>query len=936
MKNIEDLVSPLVQSQFPAFYNEEGPLFIEFVKSYYKWLETTGQQAYYARNLIEYRDVDKTVDEFIVHFKETYLKDLPLSSKADERLLIRNILDLYQNKGNEQSVKLAMRALFNQDSNVYLPGQDVLKSSDGTWVKPRYLEVTVSSRNKSFVNKEIVGASTGAKAFCESVVKKRINGKFIDVLFLSNVRGNFSYGELIVETANTSFDKAPTVSGSLTSLSVLNGGQDFSVGDEFKVISENGKNAKAIVTSISSETGRVNFKINEGGFGYSNTADVYISDKVLRYNSLTNSNTSITSFSKLENVSQQLMTVGFTSAVNAQYFTPDTILFAQGNSSVANATAGIVAVTLVSNTSGTVKVSNLSGNIVASNLVFKASLIDLVYDSSSNVSLFTANSVIEAVNATSSANALILSATTTNATHGSLLLRPISGNVYSTNASFRLASNTATIAAVNTYTSNLYFTAVVANNSNITANGIVVGSNSTHLGLDSVLNTFYPNTIFSYVIGSTSNSYAYFDFVSSGTGANFEVGSLDNEETVLLTPDQLSANNTGSIPFMDINLDLSPNNANAAGYGFVKFPGASINTTILDAIRYESRVIGTISALTSINPGTDYNINPFVLVYEPNVAGYNRKDFTISINNSTKLFAVGEIVKQTSNAAAVLLNVTNFSGTAANGSSTSSFEASEYVYQSNGTSNIATGFVHSSGITGGTGSVKLYNITGTFQNTNTNGYQLQTLTTNATANIVLVNTAVTITTTAIGQVKEGSNSSVLNVKRLSFENTFYNGNTIIGSATGASATIGSVVEDFGSLAIGENADINANVQVANAVVSTVNVLDSGFGYINSENVLLEKEGSPYIVTAQTKLSRQGVGEGYFSSTRGFLSDDKRIFDSDYYQEYSYEIQSKVPFTKYSEILKKIIHVSGTRMFGKVVLSSSVDVSANVSSKVVIS
>ena len=94
MKNIEDLVSPLIQSQFPAFYNEEGPLFIEFVKSYYKWLETTNQQAYFSRNLIEYRDIDKTVDDFIVHFKETFLKDLPLSTKCDERLFIKNILEL--------------------------------------------------------------------------------------------------------------------------------------------------------------------------------------------------------------------------------------------------------------------------------------------------------------------------------------------------------------------------------------------------------------------------------------------------------------------------------------------------------------------------------------------------------------------------------------------------------------------------------------------------------------------------------------------------------------------------------------------------------------------------------------------------------------------------------------------------------------------------
>jgi hypothetical protein len=936
MKNIEDLVSPLIQSQFPAFYNEEGPLFIEFVKSYYKWLETTGQQAYYSRNLIEYRDIDKTVDQFIVHFKETFLKDLPLSVQADERMFIRNILDLYQNKGNEQSVKLAMRALFNQDSAVYLPGQDILKSSDGTWTKPKYLEVTVSPRNTSFVNKEVVGVSTGAKAFCESVVKKRVNGKFIDVLFLSNVRGDFLYGEQVVETSNTNTINAPSVTGSLTTLDVLNGGQDFAVGDEFKVVSDNGKNAKAIVTSISSATGRVNFKIIDGGFGFSNTASVYISDKVLRYNTLTNSNTQITAFGRFENVSQQVMRVGFTSAVNAQYFAANTILFAQGNSSVANATAGIVSVTLVSNAVGTVRVNNISGNIVASNLVFKASLVDLVYNTSSNISLFTANSVIEAINATSSANALILSVSTANTTRGSLLLRPISGNVAATNTSFRLASNNATIATVNTYTSNLSFTAVVANNADITASGKLIGSNATHMGLDSVLNTFYPSSIFSYVVGSTSNSYANIDFVSSGTDATFQVGSLDNDETVLLTPDLLSSNNTGSIPFLDINLDLSPNNANATGYGFVKYPGADINTTLLNALRYNSTVIGTVASLTSINPGTDYNINPFVLVYEPDVAGYKRKDFSITISSPTKLFSVGEIVKQTSNSAAVQLNVTNFSGTAANGSPTSSFEASEYVYQSNGTSNIATGFVYSSGITGGSGTVKLYSSTGSFQNTNTNGYQLRTLTTNATANVVLVNTAVTIATTAVGQVKEGSNNSVLLVKRLSFENTFYPSNTIIGTTTGALATIASVTEQASSLPIGENADINANVQVANAVVSGVTVLDSGFGYINGENVSLEKEGSPYIVTAQTNLNKQGVGEGYFSTTRGFASSDKKILDSDYYQEYSYEIQSKVPFTKYSEVLKKIIHVAGTRMFGKVILSSDIDVSANASSKIVIS
>jgi hypothetical protein len=149
------------------------------------------------------------------------------------------------------------------------------------------------------------------------------------------------------------------------------------------------------------------------------------------------------------------------------------------------------------------------------------------------------------------------------------------------------------------------------------------------------------------------------------------------------------------------------------------------------------------------------------------------------------------------------------------------------------------------------------------------------------------------------------------------------------------ATIANVIIDETTIPIGQNSIVEANVQVANAVVSGVSVLDSGFGYLDGENVSLQKEGSPYIVTAQTNLNKQGIGEGYYSSSRGFLSSDKKIQDSNYYQEYSYEIQSKVPFVKYSEILKKIIHVAGTKMFGKVVIDTTVDVSANASSKIVI-
>jgi hypothetical protein len=65
------------------------------------------------------------------------------------------------------------------------------------------------------------------------------------------------------------------------------------------------------------------------------------------------------------------------------------------------------------------------------------------------------------------------------------------------------------------------------------------------------------------------------------------------------------------------------------------------------------------------------------------------------------------------------------------------------------------------------------------------------------------------------------------------------------------------------------------------------------------------------------LEKQGVGSGYYASTGSFLDADKKLHDNDYYQEYSYEVETKVPFDMYVDVLKTITHVAGTKIFGAV-------------------
>lgn len=74
---INDKISVFVKDQFPDFYKEDGVMFIKFVEAYYEYLEQQGKSLDYARNLIEYRDIDETTSEFLDEFKKTFLSGLP-------------------------------------------------------------------------------------------------------------------------------------------------------------------------------------------------------------------------------------------------------------------------------------------------------------------------------------------------------------------------------------------------------------------------------------------------------------------------------------------------------------------------------------------------------------------------------------------------------------------------------------------------------------------------------------------------------------------------------------------------------------------------------------------------------------------------------------------------------------------------------------------
>ena len=295
MSVIEKKISNLIPFQFPTFYNDYGPTFIAFMQAYYAWLEETGNPAYYGRRQLESFDIDETLDEFLEHFQKKYLYGIPFDVIINKRSLIKHVLDAYRSKGSVQCFKLLFRLIYNEDVEVYLPGNDLIRPSDGTWIQPRYLEISDSIYNANLVGKTIFGISSESEAVVETVVRLPYSNSIINLAYITNIiprDGDFDVGETIIQKDmidTTDFSTlvrySPAVLGSLKCVSIAGGGQDFAIGDMLSVIHTDpsngavisyGQGARVKVTGLSTGNGQLAFTIANYGYGISLNANIYI------------------------------------------------------------------------------------------------------------------------------------------------------------------------------------------------------------------------------------------------------------------------------------------------------------------------------------------------------------------------------------------------------------------------------------------------------------------------------------------------------------------------------------------------------------------------------------------------------------------------------------------------------------------------------------
>ena len=299
-------LSVLVDDQLPDFIKEEGPLFQEFIKAYYRWLEQNGKPHSELKSLLDYQDLDTTSDTFFEHIREEIAQNVPKDTEADQTFLLKRIKDVYHSKGSEASYKMLFRALFNEEIEIYYPEVDVLKTSDGRWAEEKSVRLTnlTSSNTALFDGKIVTGQTTSAKGRVQRIVKNSEYGVDITELYLSDIVGTFEDGELVCATSNTICGTIFNDTGSLQDVVVQFPGSGHKNGDAVDFIAAAGTGANGVITATTDRS-LITFELKDGGSGYTTNAEITITSEFGQDASF-----AITSLSNTEVITYYTDTIG--------------------------------------------------------------------------------------------------------------------------------------------------------------------------------------------------------------------------------------------------------------------------------------------------------------------------------------------------------------------------------------------------------------------------------------------------------------------------------------------------------------------------------------------------------------------------------------------------------------------------------------------------
>ena len=198
---------------------------------------------------------DETSTGLLNAFKKELYPNIRDSATGDLKFFIKHLKEFYRSKGSEKSFRTLFRLLWGQEQlEFYYPKVDLLKVSDGNWQQDTVLQLDYDTTYNDFNGLTITGATSGSTAFVSNITTRKVGSITIMELVLTNEDGTFTIGETISATLVSGSTLSATVTGQVVGFTIADGGTGYDVGDTI---------------SIESDTVRLSLEtVTIGGIGY--------------------------------------------------------------------------------------------------------------------------------------------------------------------------------------------------------------------------------------------------------------------------------------------------------------------------------------------------------------------------------------------------------------------------------------------------------------------------------------------------------------------------------------------------------------------------------------------------------------------------------------------------------------------------------------------
>jgi len=145
---------------------------------------------------------------------------------------------------------------------------------------------------------------------------------------------------------------------------------------------------------------------------------------------------------------------------------------------------------------------------------------------------------------------------------------------------------------------------------------------------------------------------------------------------------------------------------------------------------------------------------------------------------------------------------------------------------------------------------------------------------------------------------------------------FVSNEVITGANSGASATVNTGVAFSAGGELGNNASVGVSAaDVGTGSIKSIEIQDPGVGFTSAPLITMPGLGSENAVLT-AKIGAMRDETGLYLDQNGQVSSNKKLIDSDYYQDYSYSLIANKQLNDYQEIIFKLLHPVGTKLFGE--------------------